>query len=166
MGTEPEIDATDEAESYPPNRSVITYANWPQAAAIGGLAGLARPALAALGVGSPAGVLIALPEFHLWWLIHVAYSIVFGAVFGVIVYHERLRSAAKAIPTGAVLGLGYGAVLWLVNVVIGWNVLLAGYAFTTAQQVDVFAVEPIVDHLLFGLLLGLGYALVVGRLLD
>ncbi|SFC25791.1 hypothetical protein SAMN05444422_106100 [Halobiforma haloterrestris] len=166
MGTETEVDATGETEPDVPNRSIITYAHWPQAAVVGGVAGLTRPLLNAAGLGSSAGVLAALPEFQLWWVIHIGYSIVFGAGFGALVYHERLRSAAESIPIGTVLGFGYGVALWVGNVVVVWNFLLVEYAFTTAEPIDFLAVDPIVDHLLFGALLGLGYALVVGRLMD
>ncbi|APW97019.1 hypothetical protein CHINAEXTREME_04190 [Halobiforma lacisalsi AJ5] len=166
MGTETEVDATGETEPDVPNRSVITYAHWPQAAVVGGVAGLTRPLLNAVGLGSSAGILAALPEFQLWWVIHIGYSIVFGAGFGALVYHERLRSAAETLPTGTVLGLLYGGALWVGNVVLVWNFLLVEYAFTTAERIDLLAVAPLVDHLLFGLLLGLGYAIVVGRLLE
>lgn len=146
-------------------RSLVVYSYWPYAILLGGIVGAIRPMLTILGnVGPTAGVLTTLPEFQLWWMIHIGYSAVFGAGYGLIAYHRRLRSLSESIPTGAVLGLGYGVVLWLGNVIIGWNLILTTYVFTLVDPIDPLAAGPIIDHVVYGIALGVVYAAVVPRL--
>ena len=146
-------------------RSILVYSYWPYAALLGGLVGAIRPLFNVLvDFGPTAGVLVALPEIQFWWVIHVAYSAVFGAGFGLVVYYYRIRPYSELLPTGAVLGLGYGIALWFGNIVVGWNLILEPYVLSLAEPVDAFAAGPIVDHVVFGLVLGIAYAIVIPRL--
>ena len=147
------------------NRSLVVYSYWPYTILLGGLVGIIRPLLSMVGdIGPTAGVLTTLPEFQLWWAIHIGYSAVFGAGYGIIAYHRQLRSLSASVPTGAVLGLGYGIALWLGNIVIGWNLVLTKYVLALADPIDPLAAGPIVDHVVYGIALGIVYAIVVPRL--
>ena len=149
------------------SRSAVVYSYWPQTVVLGGIIGVIRPLLSILGgIGPTAGVLTTLPGFELWWAIHIGYSAVFGAGYGIAVYNPRLRPHSESIPTGAVLGLGYGIALWIGNIVIGWNLVITNSLLPMTDAIDPLATGPIVDHLLYGVALGVVYAIVVPRFLT
>ncbi len=155
--------ATDHARQT--DRSLVVHSYWPYAVLLGGLVGAIRPALAMVGdIGPTVGVLTTLPELQLWWVLHIGYSAVFATGYGLIVYHRRLRRFSESVPAGAVLGLGYGVALWLGNIVVGWNVVLAPHLLSSSEPIDPLAVGPIADHLVYGIALGVAYAVVVPRL--
>jgi hypothetical protein len=153
------------------NRSILVHSYWHYAVLIGGIAGLVRPIISAIAtfgvvpaVLETPGVLETLPEFGLWWIIHIMYSAVFGSGFGLMVYNRRLRPLSESVPTAAVLGLVYGVALWVGNVVIGWNYVLTKYVLSTVEPIDPLTAGPIIDHLLYGVVLGIIYAAAVPRL--
>lgn len=147
------------------DRSLVAHSYWPYAILLGGLVGAIRPALMIVGdIGPTTGVLTTLPDFQLWWVLHIGYSALFATGYGLVVYHRRLRSFSESIPAGAALGLGYGIVLWLGNIVIGWNSILAPYLLPLSEPINPLAAGPIIDHLVYGIGLGIAYAVVVPRL--
>lgn len=147
------------------DRSLVVHSYWPYAVLLGGLVGAIRPALTIVGdIGPTTGVLTTLPEMQLWWVLHIGYSAVFATGYGLVVYHRRLRSFSESVPAGAVLGLGYGIALWLGNIVIGWNLVLAPHLLSLSEPIDPLAAGPIVDHVVYGLGLGIAYAAIIPRL--
>lgn len=136
---------------------------WPQAAVAGAVAGLARPAavsvLSALNVDPGLLSMTLQPEIPLWWLIHIGYSFAFGAVYGLVIYRGRLQQYVEDPRTGAVVGLGYGLALWVVNVVVVWELIWTNILPVLTLGVEGSIVGPLAGHLTYGLGLGVLYPL-------
>ena len=145
-------ESTDWTDSY-----------WPYAGLAGILAGALRPLVTtgseALGlpVGSVAPLLPT--DIALWWVIHLAYGFAFGALFAVLVWRAPLRNYAARLSTGAVLGVTFGFGLWVVNVALVWNVVLAELIYVTNPP-SAFTLDPLIGHLGYGLALGILYPIV------
>ena len=158
---------TDHPTSHATDSSVDPAWNdslWPYAALVGVLAGLFRPVVvevtALLGISYGDAAPLLPTDASLWWVIHLAYGFVFAAAFAVAVWHSPLRTYAVNPVTGALLGVGYGALLWAVNVALVWNVLLADLVWVATAPPSAFQLEPIVGHLGYGLLVGALYPVV------
>lgn len=80
------------------------------------------------------------------WLVHLAISAVLGAAFGLLLA-GRVRTPAR----GAALGLGYGALWW----VLGPLLLMPAAMGMPLLVVGPGAVTSLAGHLAFGLVLGL-----------
>lgn len=133
---------------------------WPLGALAGVLAGLIRPlglALVAAG-GISAGLfeMTLQPELPLWQIIHLGYSLVFGALYAAIAYRGLMRPYVDRPSTGALVGGCYGLALWIVNVAVVWNLL---HTFVFPTTVGGSLVGPIVGHLVYGVALGVLYPL-------
>lgn len=83
------------------------------------------------------------------WLVHLLISAFVGMTFALLTWHW----AARIIP-GAVLGLLYGAVWW----VLGGLVLLPARLDMDLFVINEVAWKSLAGHLVYGLLLGLAYA--------
>ncbi|WP_055469051.1 hypothetical protein [Streptomyces ardesiacus] len=83
------------------------------------------------------------------WFIHLAISLTAGLAFGVLLGHM----AQKMVP-GAVLGLAYGAVWWVLGALWIMPAVLRMpiFEWNAASQ------SSLGGHLVFGLLLGLSYS--------
>lgn len=79
------------------------------------------------------------------WPVHLAVSLVFGAVFALLPLGAE-RGAGRAVLSGA----GYGVVLWLVGPLLLMPALLG----MPLAVVDAAALRSVVGHLLFGAVLG------------
>lgn len=93
------------------------------------------------------------------WLVHLANSALFGAVFAVL-----LGRWALTLPAALGLGLAYGLGWW----VLGALLIMPAWLGMTDMifQVNTGAWRSLAGHLAFGLLLSLGYAMTgmrVGR---
>ena len=131
---------------------------WPLGALAGVLAGLIRPVglavLAAAGLSAGPFEMTLQPELPLWQVIHLGYSLAFGALYAAVVYRGWLRPYVDRPATGAVVGGAYGVVLWIVNVAVVWNLL---QAFVMPTTVGGSIVGPLAGHLVYGVALGALY---------
>jgi hypothetical protein len=133
----------------------------PLAAAAGAAAGLARPlgvsALSAAGLDPGIVALTLQPDLPMWWLVHLAYSFAFGALYGAVAYRGRFRDVVARPATGLFVGAAYGILLWTVNVVVFWE--LVWTSLLPVLDTGGSLVGPLVGHLVYGALLGALYPL-------
>ncbi|WP_435177328.1 hypothetical protein [Halorussus sp. AFM4] len=93
------------------------------------------------------------------WAVHLFHSVVFALVYAGVATWPRAAEYADRPVTGAVLGAGYGAAVWLVAVGVA-------YAFwTAARAVWVLPVPSpslanLAGHVLYGVVLGAAFAVV------
>ncbi len=80
------------------------------------------------------------------WVVHLLISAFFGAAFGVV-----LGPVLKGPIGGTLLGIGYGAVLW----VVGPLLLMPARLGMPLFVIDDMTLRSLGGHLVFGLLLGL-----------
>lgn len=106
---------------------------------------VAQPDPDAPTVGASAVELLGTNSIAVLWLAHMAMSVFLGIVFAMIVTPESLRSSM-------LLGIVYGALLWLATYMIALRTLTgAAFAF------DAAAAYALIGHLLYGAGLGLVY---------
>jgi hypothetical protein len=98
-------------------------------------------AMVAMLVGSEAAVV--------GWLVHLAVSAFIGATFGLL-----FGAWAGRIPPAALFGMGYGVVWW----VLGALILMPAQLGMPVFMFDTTAWQSLMGHLLYGLVLGLGFA--------
>lgn len=87
------------------------------------------------------------------WAVHLAISAAIGAAFGVVVPAVPVRRAI-------LMGAGYGAVWWVLGALLLMPARLGMPVFT----LNATAWQSLMGHLIYGALLGAGYALVLLRL--
>lgn len=88
------------------------------------------------------------------WLVHLAISAFIGATYGILF----ARYAARLVHA-AVTGMLYGAAWWILGALILMPARLGMPTFTF----NTTAWQSLMGHLLFGLVLGLGYAVLHRR---
>jgi uncharacterized membrane protein YagU involved in acid resistance len=88
------------------------------------------------------------------WIVHLAISAFAGAVFALLV-------GARATGYGAAIGLGlvYGVVWWVVGALLIMPAQLGMDVFV----LDATAWQSLMGHLIFGLVLGIVYAMLARR---
>ena len=79
------------------------------------------------------------------WVVHLLISAFFGAAFGVV-----LGPVVKGLISGTLLGVGYGAVLW----VVGGLLLMPARLGMPLFAINDMTLQSLLGHLVFGLLLG------------
>jgi hypothetical protein len=89
------------------------------------------------------------------WLVHLVISAGIGASFGVL-----LGGWATAMAPSTGLGLGYGVVWW----VLGGLLIMPAWLGMGVFMFNAMAWMSLLGHLIYGLLLGVVYALVAPRL--
>ena len=89
------------------------------------------------------------------WLVHLVISAGIGAGFGVL-----LGGWATAMARSTGLGLGYGVVWW----VLGGLMIMPAWLGMGMFTINTMAWMSLLGHLIYGLLLGVVYALVAPRL--
>jgi uncharacterized membrane protein YagU involved in acid resistance len=114
---------------------------------LGGLAGgvVFGVMMQALGMMGMIAMLVGSESIAVAWVVHLAISAVFGAVYGAVV-------APRVTGWGAGLGTGvaYGALLW----VIGPLLLMPARMGMPVFTIDTMALQSLLGHLVFGLVLG------------
>lgn len=137
--------------------------DWTSAGLAGVVAGVAFGLLIQFVVGSmtTVGALFGMPGLVTGWIAHLAFSIGFGLVFAGVVELDPLERYAHRWTTGIGLGIIYGAGLWLVNLAFIWPVWLNAVGFPPGGTMPVPFLQPrpLVGHLVYGGILGAGYAL-------
>ena len=138
----------------------MSDSRWPLGALAGVLAGLIRPVglavLAAAGISAGPFEMTLQPDLPLWQVIHLGYSLAFGALYAAVAYRGWLCPYVDRPTTGVLVGGAYGVGLWVVNVAIVWNFL---QAFVMPTTVGGSIVGPLVGHLVYGVALGALYPL-------
>jgi hypothetical protein len=89
------------------------------------------------------------------WLVHLVISAGIGASFGLL-----LGGWATAMAPSTGLGLGYGVVWW----VLGGLLIMPAWLGMGVFMFNAMAWMSLLGHLIYGLLLGVVYALVAPRL--
>jgi uncharacterized membrane protein YagU involved in acid resistance len=124
----------------------------------GGLAGgvVFGIMMQAWGMMPMVAMLINSESVGVGWLVHLFNSALFGAIFAVVG-----RWATTVLPA-AVIGLLYGVVWW----VLGALLIMPAWLGMNAMifNLNTTAWRSLGGHLVYGLLLGVGYALVGPRL--
>lgn len=95
------------------------------------------------------------PQLSVGWIAHLAHSALFGALYGLLVDRNLFDGVANRRTTGLLLGGGYGAALWAVNIVVIWPLWLGAVGVSNAPSVPFLAALPLVGHLVYGGLMGL-----------
>lgn len=133
-----------------------------------------RPWLAGIGAGIVGGIGMGLvlqflgampligslygqPTLLAGWIAHLFHSVLFGLVFVAAVTRTDLRAFVGSLPGAIGIGTAYGALLGVTTgpfVLPLWANAVAG----AGLPVPSFGLESFGAHLLFGLLLGVVYA--------
>lgn len=136
-------------------------------AVVGVVAGLVFGVLLQLVIGrmTAIGAMYTLgePSLTIGWLAHLFHSALFGAFFGLLADSDSFRTAATSLVPAAGVGAAYAVALWAVNVVFVWPLWLNATSFGTQIPFPNLAATPLVGHLVWGVLLGAGTAVVLSR---
>ncbi|ELZ18728.1 hypothetical protein [Natrinema limicola] len=143
-----------------PERTETALEPW-QAGTVGGIIGAI--VFGAMMVVQTPGVLeMAIPAMYglegglAGTIVHLSHGAVIGVVFAALLV---TTGRADASPTTAgLLGLGYGVGVWLVLAVFVMPIWLSAVGFELAPAVPNIAVESLVGHAAYGLVLGIVYA--------
>lgn len=129
------------------------------AGVVGGLAGgvVFGVLMQAWGMMPMVAMLVDSESVAVGWLVHLFNSALFGAVFAL-----AFGRWAASLLAAAGIGLAYGLLWW----VLGALVIMPAWLGMNEMifELNTGAWRSLVGHLAFGLLLGLGYALVGPRL--
>lgn len=122
----------------------------------GGLAGgvVFGVLMQTMGMLPMVAMLVGSESVAVGWLVHLVISAFIGCTYAVI-----LARWADRLGVGAVLGIGYGVVWW----VLGPLLIMPAVMGMGVFMVNAMTVQSLLGHVLFGLVLGLGYALVRSR---
>lgn len=115
-----------------------------------------------MGMMPMIGALYGAPGLVTGWIAHLFHSVVFGLVYAVIAGRPAVAAYATRTGTGVGLGVAYGIVIWIVGAGIVMP-LWMGALGMPAPGVPNLDPMSLVGHVVFGALLGGGYALLVRR---
>ena len=138
---------------------------WSAAVAGGLAAGVIMGLLMQFVMGSMAmvGALYGQPTVAAGWTAHLIHSVIFALVFTAIVTRPSVRDYADSTTRLAGLGLAYGFAIWVVaaSFVMPFWLTTIGAA---SPAIPTFDLMSLVGHLIYGLVLGSGYAIATRRL--
>lgn len=104
------------------------------------------------------------PSLSIGWVAHLFHSVLFGAAFGLVSEHQPIRGfVGRNLATATVAGAVFGVILWSVNIVVLWPLWLQAVSFGPAAGMSVpfLAVRPLVGHVIYGLITGGLFGLLV-----
>ncbi|MGH3367633.1 MAG: hypothetical protein ACRDOY_10555 [Nocardioidaceae bacterium] len=107
-----------------------------------------------MGMLAMVAMLVGSESVAVGWVVHLAISAFIGITYALI-----FARWADRLAVGAVLGIGYGVVWW----VLGALLIMPARMGMDVFMVNTMALQSLMGHLLYGLVLGLGYALVRSR---
>ena len=172
MSTSADVSGEHEAE---------TGLSWWQAGAVGGVVGALAFGLlmTVLAPDFLAAIVPALygvePIAAVGWLFHLAHGLILGIVFAALVEREVVMmhirgdvETAALDETGPMLrtigmGVVFGLAVWAILPVLVMPAWLGAVGFADSPAFPAVALETLAGHLLYGLLLGVVYAVTVGR---
>lgn len=88
------------------------------------------------------------------WVAPLAISAVTGSTYGLI-----LGSWADRLAVGAVLGIGYGVLWWVLRALL----IMSASMGMGVLMVNAMTLQSLLGHLLYGLVLGLSYVVILSR---
>ena len=103
------------------------------------------------------------PDLAVGWAAHVGNSLLFGGIFGLLVLSRRLGPYLARVPTAVAGGVGFGLVLYLVNIGLIWPLWLNSVGLGANLSVPYLPGLPLVGHLVYGTILGLGVGFLTGE---
>lgn len=124
--------------------------------AVGGIAGgiVFGVLMQMMGMIGMIAQLVGSSSVAVGWILHLAISAFIGASFAIL-----FGSPAKAFPPAALLGMGYGMVWW----VLGGLLIMPAQLGMPLFQFDATAWQSLMGHLLYGLVLGIAFSVLVRR---
>ena len=93
------------------------------------------------------------------WSAHLFHGAVFALVYAAIVSVDQLRPYASRVAHGAGLGLVYGVIIWVLAASI-----VMPFWLGMPEMVPDFNVMSLVGHIVYGVIVGAGYPMLVGML--
>ncbi|PCR91626.1 histidine kinase [Natrinema ejinorense] len=141
-------------------RTATTLAPW-QAGTVGGIVGAIVFGVM-MAMQTPGVIEAAIPALYgleggtVGMIIHVSHGAVLGVVFAALLVAAG-RTDLGLVPTIGV-GLAYGIGIWAVFAVLVMPVWLSAVGFGMAPGVPNIAIESLVGHAAYGLVLGTVYA--------
>ncbi len=93
------------------------------------------------------------------WIAHLFHGAVFGLLYAAIVSIDQLRTYASRVAHGAGLGIVYGVIVWVVAASIVMPIWLG-----MPEMAPDFNTTSLVGHIVYGVILGAAYPLLVGWL--
>lgn len=139
----------------------MTGSEWRSGAVAGLVAGVVMGALMTTlmrGVIENAiPALVGLSGIGAGWVVHLGISTVFGLAFAAVASVGSVRGYVDAPGSGAVLGIGYGVVLWVVAAAVVMPVWLSAVGFPGAPDVPNVNVLSLAGHAVYGGVLGVLY---------
>jgi hypothetical protein len=106
-----------------------------------------------MGMLPMVAMLVGAESVAVGWMVHLAIAAFIGATFGVL-----LGGKSTGLGVSAALGMGYGLLWW----VLGPLFIMPARLGMELFMVDSMALQSLMGHLLYGLILGLVFVL-VGR---
>jgi len=94
------------------------------------------------------------------WAVHMANSAVLGVVFAAIAGTAALSEYTDSVGTSALLGVGYGVVLWVVLAAVVMPVWLDAVGFGAVPPLPNFNPMSLVGHVAYGAVTGALYPLI------
>jgi hypothetical protein len=124
---------------------------------VGGLAGglVFGVMMQMMGMIPMIGMLVGSESVVVGWIVHLGIAAFIGATFALL-----LGSRANKPGVASVLGLGYGAVWWVLGPLLIMPARLGMPTFTFNDTTT----NSLIGHLIYGAILGITYALVKPRL--
>lgn len=121
-----------------------------QGGVIGGLAGgvVFGVIMALMGMMPMIAMMVGSESTVLGWIIHLIISAGTGAVFAAVA-----KSKVTSYGTGALYGIGYGVIWWVLGALILMPVIL-GMGVQFASMFDQMRLMSLAGHIVFGLILG------------
>lgn len=137
---------------------------WRNAAIAALVAGVAMGLLIqfVMGIMPVIGALYGFDGLVAGWIAHLFHSVVFGLVYAAVVDRPTLAGYATRPGTGAVVGAGYGLVVWLVAAAVVMPLWLSAVGLPS-PGVPNFDPQSLVGHLVFGAILGAVLAALANR---
>ncbi|RKD93775.1 DUF6789 family protein [Halopiger aswanensis] len=154
-----------ETERRTVDRTATALEPW-QSGAVGGIVGAI--VFGALMAAQTPGVLeMAIPSMYglegglAGMIIHVSHGAVLGVVFAALLVAAGRPSLGAGAASAA--GLVYGLAVWALLAVVVMPIWLSAVGFPMAPSVPNVAVESLVGHAAYGLVLGVTYAALTRR---
>lgn len=123
---------------------------------VGGLAGgvVFGLLMQMMGMIEMVAQLVGSSSVAVGWIVHLAISAFIGASFAIL-----FGSLAKTLVPAALLGMGYGAVWWILGALLIMPARLGMPVF----EINTTAWQSLMGHLLFGLVLGVVFSALARR---
>ena len=96
------------------------------------------------------------------WTAHLVHGVVVGLVYAAVVNYTSLRRYADGTVSGAVLGVAYGVVVWVVAAAFVMPIWLQT-VLMDPPPVPTFEPMSLLAHVVFGVVLGAAYAVARNR---